>query len=422
MSGETVQFIGKGEKKWFGANVYPANATNKEIVWTSSDSRIATVDSDGTITAVANGKCRITATTKDGQKEDFFYAEVIMPNKNTYSFTLSTYSIALSYKGAKKHILTFRKDDEDSLYPSAYNWSSSDESIATVENGTVTAVSEGICTVTCSCYYNPEITQSCTVYVELLGDSPETEVTVQGVTFDMKYFPKMITVGDSMECLSIIPESEIDPGDITYTIQNGNAQMLCSPDTPNVYSSSDEQYKYNYYVSDWKNMMAYIDVSYDPGMYLKYRVEIYNQLKTGTFPVSVYYKNTLIRTCKVIVVSVDQRMLEYREWMDDLEKKAWTSDMSVEDKLLAVKDYIYNNYTYTTDGYMCNDGAKALLYAARDLGLNARYRFVGRNYDYQKGLGDVYYHFGSAFCGGHVCTIVTIGDKQFYIETQGHAG
>ena len=55
-------------------------------------------------------------------------------------------------------------------------------------------------------------------------------------------------------------------------------------------------------------MMAYIDVSYDPGMYLKYRVEIYNQLKTGTFPVSVYYKNTLIRTCKVIVVSVDQGM------------------------------------------------------------------------------------------------------------------
>ena len=57
-------------------------------------------------------------------------------------------------------------------------------------------------------------------------------------------------------------------------------------------------------------------------------------------------------------------------------------------------------YTYTTDGVMCNAGAQALLYAARDLGLTARYRFVGPQYDSKKGYGDVYYHSALHFAEG----------------------
>ena len=108
--------------------------------------------------------------------------------------------------------------------------------------------------------------------------------------------------------------------------------------------------------------------------------------------------------------------------MNELEQKAWTGGMTVMEKLTAIKKYIYDNYTYTTDGVMCNAGAQALLYAARDLGLTARYRFVGPQYDYEKGYGDVYYHFGSAFCGGHVCTIITMAGKDYIMETQGHEG
>ena len=58
--------------------------------------------------------------------------------------------------------------------------------------------------------------------------------------------------------------------------------------------------------------------------------------------------------------------------MNELEQKAWTSGMTVMEKLTAIKKYIYDNYTYTTDGVMCNAGAQALQYAARDLGLTAR--------------------------------------------------
>lgn len=46
------------------ATVTPDNATNTTINWTSSDEKVATVDSDGKVTAVAAGNATITATSE----------------------------------------------------------------------------------------------------------------------------------------------------------------------------------------------------------------------------------------------------------------------------------------------------------------------------------------------------------------------
>lgn len=52
------------------ATVYPINATNKEVAYSSSAEGVATVDSDGLVTAVAEGTATITVTTTDGGKTD----------------------------------------------------------------------------------------------------------------------------------------------------------------------------------------------------------------------------------------------------------------------------------------------------------------------------------------------------------------
>lgn len=49
------------------ASVLPANATNKAITWKSSDDKIATVGTDGTVTGIAVGKATITATSNNGK-------------------------------------------------------------------------------------------------------------------------------------------------------------------------------------------------------------------------------------------------------------------------------------------------------------------------------------------------------------------
>lgn len=48
--------------------VEPANATNKDVSWSSSDENVATV-ANGTVTAVAAGSAVITVKTADGGKE-----------------------------------------------------------------------------------------------------------------------------------------------------------------------------------------------------------------------------------------------------------------------------------------------------------------------------------------------------------------
>ena len=55
-----------GQKMTLGATVYPSNAYNKKVAWSSGNPEVATVDEDGILTAVAPGTVEITGTTTDG--------------------------------------------------------------------------------------------------------------------------------------------------------------------------------------------------------------------------------------------------------------------------------------------------------------------------------------------------------------------
>ena len=49
-------------------NIQPDDATVKDVTWTSSNEKVATVDNNGLVTAVAKGKGKITAEAADGSK------------------------------------------------------------------------------------------------------------------------------------------------------------------------------------------------------------------------------------------------------------------------------------------------------------------------------------------------------------------
>lgn len=73
----------KGETFSITATVAPANATNKAVTYKSSDEKVATVDANGKVTAVANGKATITVTTADGGKTAKCEVTVDIPHKHT---------------------------------------------------------------------------------------------------------------------------------------------------------------------------------------------------------------------------------------------------------------------------------------------------------------------------------------------------
>ena len=63
---ETSTLYGLNGTVKLSANVMPSNATNKAVTWSSRNTSIATVSSDGTVKAVGYGTTVITATTVNG--------------------------------------------------------------------------------------------------------------------------------------------------------------------------------------------------------------------------------------------------------------------------------------------------------------------------------------------------------------------
>ncbi len=64
-----VAYIGLGETHKFGISESPANGYDW-LNWTSSNTAVATVNKDGVVTAKANGRVKITATTMSGKVSD----------------------------------------------------------------------------------------------------------------------------------------------------------------------------------------------------------------------------------------------------------------------------------------------------------------------------------------------------------------
>ena len=62
--------ISVGSSETLEATITPSNATNQEVLWTTTDSSVATVDQTGKVTGVYAGSAVIVATSKDGGKTD----------------------------------------------------------------------------------------------------------------------------------------------------------------------------------------------------------------------------------------------------------------------------------------------------------------------------------------------------------------
>jgi hypothetical protein len=67
---EDDQVLEAGQSIQLNAVVEPENATNKRVIWSSSDETVAAVDQNGLVVAVSEGEAVITVTTEDGNYTD----------------------------------------------------------------------------------------------------------------------------------------------------------------------------------------------------------------------------------------------------------------------------------------------------------------------------------------------------------------
>ena len=131
-----------GETKTLKVTISPSNATNKKITWKSSNTKIATVNSSGLVTAKAVGKATITATANNGKKASITVN--VQKQPEVTKVTLSQTSINMLGKSVKLNATCSPSGSNQSV-----TWSSSNTKVATVsKDGTVTPKGYGNCKIT----------------------------------------------------------------------------------------------------------------------------------------------------------------------------------------------------------------------------------------------------------------------------------
>lgn len=167
----------EGKTGTVNAFITPDNASDKTVIWTSSNSQTASV-SGGKITALRAGKAIITATASNGKAASCFVTvkENIVPVSEVRITSDSS-----AVEAGKKITL------KASVYPSdaddkSITWSSSNNKVATVSGGTVTGVSAGTVTITAAASNGISGTYTLTVkpaYVNVTGvNISKTSITL----------------------------------------------------------------------------------------------------------------------------------------------------------------------------------------------------------------------------------------------------
>ena len=176
------------------ATVYPNNATNKNVTWSSDNVDVATVSEDGFVRAIAEGVAYITATCGDVSA--------------TCKVTVKPIIIPASKVVLDKEEMSMVVGESDKLIASVYpddavdksiTWRSDNEDVATVsEDGIVKAISVGVAYITATC---GEVSAMCKVMV-----SP---VTASSLVIDKEYITLQIGESDKLTA-TVYPEDSVD--------------------------------------------------------------------------------------------------------------------------------------------------------------------------------------------------------------------
>ena len=150
----------KGGCTTLTATVLPAGASNKEVIWKSSDPAVATVE-EGVVTAVGKGTAIITATTMEGRYTTTCGVTVI---QHVTAVELNKSSLSLKVGGFERLSVNVFPEDADNKN---VKWSSSDDKVVLVDdNGNVVGLKAGSADVKVESNDNSEAYDVCKVTVK----------------------------------------------------------------------------------------------------------------------------------------------------------------------------------------------------------------------------------------------------------------
>ena len=151
------------------ATISPSDADNQKVIWASNDGSIASVN-NGKVTAIKPGSTTVIAKSDDGGFTATCSVTITPKPIEVTSINLSESELILMGGDTLTLVATVKPDDATNK---AVSWSTSEASIATIDNGKVTAVNPGTAVITVSSVENPLIQATCSVTV---SNAPQNAV------------------------------------------------------------------------------------------------------------------------------------------------------------------------------------------------------------------------------------------------------
>ena len=141
----TEKEVYPGDEFTLTATVSPDDVTDPTVTWTSSDEAVATVDATGKVTAVAPGEATVTAACGEAKATCAVTVKPVLAE----SVTLDRTEISATEGTTVQLTATVTPDN---VTDKTVTWTSSDESVATVDaTGLVSVLKPGEATITASC-------------------------------------------------------------------------------------------------------------------------------------------------------------------------------------------------------------------------------------------------------------------------------
>ena len=172
--------LNNGASTTLTATVYPTDATNKNVTWSSSNNAVATVNSSGRVTAFGGGTATITVRTSDGGFTDTCTVTV---NVSVTGVRLTPSSVTLARGDTRTLTATISPADATDQ---RVTWSSNNTTVATISStGVVTAAQRGGTATITVRTTDGGYTDTCTVtvspYATTISDGNKNRFTL---TFD----------------------------------------------------------------------------------------------------------------------------------------------------------------------------------------------------------------------------------------------
>ena len=138
---ESTLEIEIGKSAVLQANLLPDNVTAAEIDWSSSNPAVVAVSENGEVNGLVLGEAIITASDINGISASCIVTVIPLPSITALSVEKNLEMTVGDEKTLEVTILPEEHTDETLL------WRSSDDAVATVNNGQIVAVSEGVTTI-----------------------------------------------------------------------------------------------------------------------------------------------------------------------------------------------------------------------------------------------------------------------------------